>query len=84
MKILPLMTGLVLLWSLSVRAQETPKVEVFGGYSYANIKAGEERINTNGWHAMIAINTKATCWEGELMGGRTLPSRLFPVAVAST
>jgi hypothetical protein len=53
-----LIASLTLLLPLSVRAQETPKVEVFGGYLYASIEAGQERVNTNGWHAMIAINTK--------------------------
>jgi len=58
MRQLLVITCLLLLWPLSARAQETPKVEVFGGYSYAYIEAGQERVNTNGWHASIAINTR--------------------------
>jgi opacity protein-like surface antigen len=53
-----LLAGLVLLLGASAMAQDTPKVEVFGGYSYLRVNPGSgfEGINLNGWNASIAGN----------------------------
>ena len=54
--------ALVLLCSPSVRAQETPKVEVFGGYSYLNFDVTHltggivnDRLSANGWEASASF-----------------------------
>lgn len=49
---------LFLFLSVPTLAQDRPRVEVFGGFSYASIKTGEARINANGWHAAIAVNLR--------------------------
>ncbi|HSB08947.1 MAG TPA: hypothetical protein VLM38_05510 [Blastocatellia bacterium] len=55
---------LVLLFlSPSAHAQDQPKIEIFGGFSYANINAGEHRVNTKGWHFMIAVNSRMSWLE---------------------
>jgi len=48
----------LLLLVLPVAAQEAPKAELFGGYSYANFDAGNgaDRLNLNGWNASVAGN----------------------------
>lgn len=72
--------GVFLSLCLSVHAQDTPRVEIFGGFSYANTNIAEERINTKGWHAMIAVNSRQSWLEfvadvsghyGSLGGART-------------
>jgi hypothetical protein len=50
---------IILLSSACLMAQETPKVEVFGGYSLARINdqaVTEEEIIQNGWNAAVAVN----------------------------
>jgi opacity protein-like surface antigen len=43
--------------SLKAMAQDTPQVEVFGGYSYIKRDATNlDRINTHGWNASLAVN----------------------------
>lgn len=54
-----LLIALTPLLSLTAPAQDTPKVEVFGGYSYANISALEERFSAKGWHAALIVNSKS-------------------------
>lgn len=45
------------LMSAAVMAQDPPKVEVFGGYSYFRAGGeGEPGTNLNGWHASVAGN----------------------------
>lgn len=72
--------GLLLLLPLPARAQDTPRVEIFGGFSFSNVKLGEERVNARGWHAMIAVNSRYSWLEfeadvsghyGSLDGART-------------
>ena len=53
-----LFIALTPLLSLTAHAQDTPKVEVFGGFSYANINALEERFSAKGWHAALIVNSK--------------------------
>jgi hypothetical protein len=52
------LAGLLLLLPGSAVAQETPKVEVFGGYSYlrANPRGGFIGSNADGWNASGAWN----------------------------
>lgn len=53
-----LFIALTPLLSLTAHAQDTPKVEVFGGFSYANISAHEQRFHAQGWHAALIVNSK--------------------------
>jgi len=50
----------VLLLPLSVAAQETPKLEVFGGYSYLGVTESSRTLlksaSLNGWNASIQLN----------------------------
>ena len=51
--------GLSLILGGANRAQEFPKAEVFGGYSYGNFGAsvsGASRNNLNGWNASLGVN----------------------------
>jgi len=43
-------------------AQDTPKVEVFGGYAYTNVdtKGIADRLNFNGWDADVAFRISKT------------------------
>jgi opacity protein-like surface antigen len=52
------LAALVVLFSGAVMAQDHPKAELFGGYSYGRINPGQgfDGINLNGWHASIAGN----------------------------
>jgi opacity protein-like surface antigen len=50
--------GLLALWPCAAIAQDTPKVEVYGGYSYlrANPQSGFVGSNASGWNASAAWN----------------------------
>jgi opacity protein-like surface antigen len=51
--------GLCTVLSVAVRAQEFPKAEVFGGYSYDNfgpVISGAGRTNLNGWNGSLSVN----------------------------
>lgn len=51
------LTTLFFCCSLKIYAQDTPKVEIFGGYSYVKRDATNlDRINTHGWNAAVTIN----------------------------
>ncbi len=52
------LAGLLLLLPCSAAAQDTPKLEVFGGYSYlrANPGSGFVGSNASGWNASAAWN----------------------------
>jgi hypothetical protein len=54
-----ILLGLVLCGAEQGWAQEVPRVEVFGGYSYVRVA---EAINAHGWNASIAGN--ANSWFG--------------------
>jgi hypothetical protein len=63
---------LLLLLPLSAAAQEYPKAEVFGGYSY--FKANTDGVGLNGWNASVAGNL--TSWfgiEGDFSGSYGAP-----------
>lgn len=47
---------LLSIMSLAAMAQEAPKAEVFGGYSYFRANSDGEGTNLNGWHASVAGN----------------------------
>jgi len=54
-----LAVGMFLLCVGGMRAQEYPRVEVFGGYAYGNFGPavlGGDRTNGNGWNASAAVN----------------------------
>jgi hypothetical protein len=48
----------LLLLVLPAAAQEAPKAELFGGYSYASFEGGNgvDRLNLNGWNTSVAGN----------------------------
>ncbi len=50
--------AVIFLCSPSLRSQDVPKVEVFGGYSYLNIDTNglSSRQSANGWEASVAGN----------------------------
>ncbi len=54
----------VLLLAVSAQAQDTPKAEVFAGYSFSRAEAGGglSGINLNGWNAAITGNVNS--WFG--------------------
>ncbi len=55
------LVALVVLVSGAAMAQEHPKAEIFGGYSYVRINPGQRVSGENfpgGWHASIAGNFK--------------------------
>ena len=49
---------LMLSISLAASAQDHPKVEVFGGYSYLRATGAEEPVNLHGWNAAMNVNLK--------------------------
>ncbi len=57
-----LSVGMAIALSLPVAAQETPKLEVFGGYSYLRQNVAGMSFNLNGWNTSIAGNV--TPWLG--------------------
>jgi opacity protein-like surface antigen len=56
MKKFLLAASVVLFMTVSANAQDAPRVELFGGYSYLRVDAGLFHINTNGWNASITGN----------------------------
>src|SRR2546426_5375162 len=51
--------GVCLALGIAAHAQEFPKAEVFGGYSYGNFGPtafGAGRTNVNGWNASLGVN----------------------------
>ncbi len=41
----------------TLSAQEAPKAEVYGGYSFANVQLiSSDRPNANGWNASVSVN----------------------------
>lgn len=60
-----LLSAVILLLAASAAAQETPRAELFGGYSYARLNPGGfagNEMNLNGWHAGVQGNV--TSWFG--------------------
>ena len=51
--------GVCLVLGVAARAQDFPKAEVFGGYSYGNFGpsvSGAGRTNVNGWNTSLGVN----------------------------
>lgn len=59
--ILPI--GWTIFFLVSVGAQDRPRVEVFGGFSHAAIRAPQDHFTAKGWHAMIAVNSRQSWLE---------------------
>ncbi|HXQ26625.1 MAG TPA: outer membrane beta-barrel protein [Candidatus Acidoferrales bacterium] len=62
MKRWALLCGVMLLFAGVASAQESPKAEVFGGYSYARLSANGLGVNLNGGSASVSYNPNA--WLG--------------------
>jgi len=58
-----LIIGWTIFLFVSVEAQDTPKVEAFGGFSFAAIATPEDKFTAKGWHAMIAVNSRQRWFE---------------------
>lgn len=43
-------------WPLAAQAQEAPKAEIFGGYSYLRADSADDDLDLHGWNASAAIN----------------------------
>jgi opacity protein-like surface antigen len=56
MKRWALLLGIVLIFSAAASAQEYPKAEVFGGYSFARLSASGVDVNFNGGSASLSYN----------------------------
>ena len=56
MRRLLLIAVVALTLPLPARAQQKIQAELFTGYSFANIKVGDRRINTNGWRVAFAYS----------------------------
>jgi hypothetical protein len=69
--------GLLLTLTSAAVAQDVPKAEVFGGYSYASadVLLGQ-RANLNGWNASAAVNLNR--WFGLV----TDSNKIIPAAQA--
>jgi len=53
----PFRVGVLLcVCSTAMFAQDFPKAEIFGGYSYANMPVLSGRANANGWNASATVN----------------------------
>lgn len=48
--------AMLILLPLTAAAQETPKVEIFGGYSYLRVDDNLDGVNLHGWNASVAGN----------------------------
>jgi len=58
-----LTVGWAIFLLLSVRAQDKPRVEIFGGFSYAAIATQENQFTAKGWHIMLAVNSRQRWFE---------------------
>lgn len=58
MRIAKVVISFVVLMLLSgiAAAQETPRVEVYGGYAYQRLDQGRSGVNANGFDASVAVN----------------------------
>jgi opacity protein-like surface antigen len=71
-----LLAYVVFSFAATLRAQEAPKAELYGGYSFANVNLRGRRTNENGWNASMTVNLNR--WFGlvtdfgGLYGGSTM------------
>lgn len=56
------MVTLLLMLPLVAQAQEAPKAEIFGGYSYLRADDDDGGLDLHGWNASAAVNFKK--WAG--------------------
>src|SRR5262245_18401406 len=66
-----LLTVLLLLLCNSAMGQDEPKVEIFVGYSYSNIKPNfdQDRTSLNGWDSNIKLSLLSYLWvEADVSG----------------
>lgn len=56
------MVGLLAVVALPARAQNTPKVELMGGYNYLRSDLGGANLSLNGWQASVTENLNS--WFG--------------------
>jgi hypothetical protein len=57
--------ALVLFFSVAAAAQQTPRVELFGGYSYLSADLNDTNFNLNGFHISAAENLNR--WVGGVL-----------------
>jgi hypothetical protein len=57
--------ALVLFFSVAAAAQETPRFEVFGGYSFLSADLNDSNFNLNGFHVSAAENLNK--WVGGVL-----------------
>jgi opacity protein-like surface antigen len=50
------LSALLLMATLPAMAQNTPRAQVFGGYTYTRFDADGTGVNTHGWNAALAGN----------------------------
>lgn len=64
MKRMVLLVAILIATTVVATAQEFPRVEVFGGYSYLNVgSSGQQKgFGLNGWNAQASVNL--TSWLG--------------------
>ena len=55
-RLLTIIAAMAILLPTSVWAQETPKAEVFGGFSLLSLKPSDTRITPIGWQGSITAN----------------------------
>ena len=56
--------ALAVLWASPCWSQTTPRVQVFGGYSYVPNSFSWLGGGANGWNASLDLNAKSTKWLG--------------------
>lgn len=58
MRIVLSVVAMLILFPVTVAAQQTPAADVFGGYSYLRVRPGEgiDGFNLNGWNASVAFH----------------------------
>jgi opacity protein-like surface antigen len=62
-------------FSVAQEAQEFPRVEVFGGYSYLRFPAGANGINLNGWNGAMQYNaSRSIGFKADVSGHYGTPS----------
>ena len=55
-RVLMILAVVAVLAPASLWAQDTPKAEIFGGYSLLSLGGGGDRENISGWQAAVSGN----------------------------
>ena len=73
--------------AVSASAQDFPKAEIFGGYSYGNFQVLSKRSGLNGWNASATVNIYRwfglTTDFGGLYGGKGSEVIVFPPPIGT-